>query len=168
MSYNKLQHFLIYFPMLQGRSAILWSWLPRPVWGEMWDLQQIHQWTGSGGEISAWADANRDLATQNLNRSSAVPEIIDWEIMVVTECNQHYHKRAAAFHPSLRLSPAVLWGVSDLRLSGDKKKSLLSLIKTKQTQLECENLAYHRSMSTFSVGSRSTFTKTETESLALF
>lgn len=35
---------------LQGWSAILWGRLPRPVRGEMWDLQQIHQRKSSGGE----------------------------------------------------------------------------------------------------------------------
>ncbi len=47
---DTLQQFFFYFSILQGWSAILWGRLPRPVWGEMWDLQQIHQWKGSGGE----------------------------------------------------------------------------------------------------------------------
>lgn len=34
----------------QGWSSVLWGRLPCPVWGEMRDLQQIHQWKGSGGE----------------------------------------------------------------------------------------------------------------------
>lgn len=41
----------VWFLLLWQRwSAILRSRLPRPVWGEMWDLHQIHQWKSSGGE----------------------------------------------------------------------------------------------------------------------
>ena len=42
--------FLFLFSLSQGWSAILWGGLPRPVRGEMWDVQQIHQRKGSGGE----------------------------------------------------------------------------------------------------------------------
>lgn len=56
--YNTVASFIC--SVLQGWSAILWGRLPRSVRGEMWDLQQIHQWKGSGGE-------NRTAWNQNQN-----------------------------------------------------------------------------------------------------